>query len=86
MGCMASWMLMQDGMTSLVSLLRCPTPKTEINLKNPDLNKSLQYLIKIDSNGLDSLWNLHVLNMKVCGFMVYQKPHLKMPVMCKPSH
>ena len=36
MGCMASRMLMQDGMTSLVSLLWCPTPKTEINLKNPN--------------------------------------------------
>ena len=41
-------------------LLWFPSPKTEINLKTLILNKGLQYLVKMITNGLDSLWNLHV--------------------------
>ena len=51
---------MQVGMASLVSYSDALSQKTEINLKTLILNKGLQYLVKIDSNGLDSLWNLHV--------------------------
>ena len=41
MECMASRMLMQDGMTSLVSYSDAQPQKTEINLKTLILNKGL---------------------------------------------